>query len=186
MCVCVCVCVCVCSVGQLCLSLCNPMDCSPPGSSVHGILQDRVGCHFLLQGIFLTQGLNSDLLHHRRILYYPSHQGSSRKRGYQLFKRSRFPTSPRAPWYSFPGQALSMGFSRTEWVVISFFRGSSWPRNWTRISCITGEFFTIQATREAPGKEATNSLRDHDSRPAQELLGIPSQVKLPEISLKVN
>ena len=39
----------------------NPMDCSPPGSSVHEILQVRilewVGCHFLLQGIFLTQGL---------------------------------------------------------------------------------------------------------------------------------
>ena len=31
-----------CSVGQLCLILCNPMDCSPPGSSVHGILQARI------------------------------------------------------------------------------------------------------------------------------------------------
>ena len=27
---------------QLCLTLCNPLDCSPPGSSVHGILQARV------------------------------------------------------------------------------------------------------------------------------------------------
>ena len=27
---------------QLCLTLCNPMDCSPPGSSVHGILQVRI------------------------------------------------------------------------------------------------------------------------------------------------
>ena len=27
---------------QLCLTLCNPMDCSPPGSSVHGILQARI------------------------------------------------------------------------------------------------------------------------------------------------
>ena len=26
----------VCLVAQLCLTLCNPMDCSPPGSSVHG------------------------------------------------------------------------------------------------------------------------------------------------------
>ena len=39
--VCVCVCVCVC-VSQLCPTLSNPMDCSPPGSSVHGILQARV------------------------------------------------------------------------------------------------------------------------------------------------
>ena len=52
MCVCVCVCVCV-LVAQSYLTLCNPMDCSPPGSSVDGILQERntgVGCHALLQG----------------------------------------------------------------------------------------------------------------------------------------
>ena len=29
-------------VDQLCLTLCNPMDCSPPGSSIHGILQARI------------------------------------------------------------------------------------------------------------------------------------------------
>ena len=38
--VCVCVCVCV-LVTQSCLTLCDPMDCSPSGSSVHGILQAR-------------------------------------------------------------------------------------------------------------------------------------------------
>ena len=27
---------------QSCLTLCNPLDCSPPGSSVHGILQARI------------------------------------------------------------------------------------------------------------------------------------------------
>ena len=43
-CVCVCVCVCVFSVAQLCLTLCDPMDCNsvPPGPSVHGILQARI------------------------------------------------------------------------------------------------------------------------------------------------
>ena len=44
--------------AQSCLTLCNPMDCSPPGSSVHEIFQAKdtgVGCHFLLQGIFPTQ-----------------------------------------------------------------------------------------------------------------------------------
>ena len=35
-------CVCVCSGAKLCLTLCNPMDCSPPGSSVHGFLQARI------------------------------------------------------------------------------------------------------------------------------------------------
>ena len=36
------VCVCVCSVTQLCPSVCDPMDCSLPGSSVHGIYQARL------------------------------------------------------------------------------------------------------------------------------------------------
>ena len=42
----------LCLVIQSCPTLCNPMDCSPPGFSVHGILQARilVGCHVLLQG----------------------------------------------------------------------------------------------------------------------------------------
>ena len=40
-CVSVCVCMCVCSVAKLC-SLCDPTDCSPPGSSVYGIFQGRM------------------------------------------------------------------------------------------------------------------------------------------------
>ena len=36
-----------------------------------------VGFHFLLQGIFLTQGLNPGFLHGRQILFYPSHQEST-------------------------------------------------------------------------------------------------------------
>ena len=37
-----------------------------------------------------------------------------------------------------------------EWVAISFSKGSSWPRDQTRISHIAGRFFTIWATREVP------------------------------------
>ena len=59
---------------QSCLTLGNPMDCSPPGSAVHGILQARIlGCHSLLQGIFLTQESSPcllRLLHCRQILYH--------------------------------------------------------------------------------------------------------------------
>ena len=33
---------CVCSVTQLCSVLCGPMDCSPPGSFIHGIFQARI------------------------------------------------------------------------------------------------------------------------------------------------
>ena len=60
----------------MCPTLCNPMDCGPPGSSVHGMLQARIldlGSHSLLQGIFWTQGLN--WVHWRQILYYLSYQG---------------------------------------------------------------------------------------------------------------
>ena len=71
----------LCLVIQSCLTLCNPVNCSPPGSSVHGDSPGKntgVGCHALLQGIFLTQGLNPGLPHCRQILYRLSHQGSSR------------------------------------------------------------------------------------------------------------
>ena len=58
--------------AQLCPTPCDPMDCGPLGSSVHGIFSGKnagVGCHFLLQGIFPTQGSNLCLLHllHRRV-----------------------------------------------------------------------------------------------------------------------
>ena len=51
---------------QSCPTLCDPMDCNPQGSSVLWIFQTRilsgVGCHFLLHGIFQTQGSNLHLL----------------------------------------------------------------------------------------------------------------------------
>ena len=43
--------------------------------------------------------------------------------------------------------SLSMGFPQArilEWVAISFSRGSSWPRNWTWVFCITGRLFTTE------------------------------------------
>ena len=66
-------------LAQSRLTLRNPMDCSPPGSSVHWISQARI----------------------------------------------------------------------LEWVVTSSSRGSSWPRDWTRVFCIAGGFFITWATREA-------------------------------------
>ena len=65
--VCVCVCVCAHTHAQLCPTLCDPMDCRLPGSSVHGVLQART----------------------------------------------------------------------LEWVAISSSRGSSQPRDWTHVSCIS-------------------------------------------------
>ena len=107
----------LCLVAQSCPTLCNPMDYSPPGSSVHRDSPGKnagVGCHALLQGIFSTLGSNPGLLHCSQILYHLSQQGS-----------------PRI----------------LEWATCPFSRGSSWPRNPTRVSCIA--FFTSWATREA-------------------------------------
>ena len=56
------ICTVLCLVAQLCLSLCDPMDCSPPGTSVLGDSPGKytgVGCHALLQGIFPTQQADS-------------------------------------------------------------------------------------------------------------------------------
>ena len=70
---------CVFLVAQSCLTLCDHMDCSLPGSSVHGDSPGKntgVSCHALLQGILPTQGLNPGLPHCRQILYHLSHQRS--------------------------------------------------------------------------------------------------------------
>ena len=66
-------------VAQSCPTLCDPMDCSLPGSSVYGILQARI----------------------------------------------------------------------LEWAAISYFRVSSWSRDWTWASSIAGRVFTVWAPREA-------------------------------------
>ena len=61
-----------CSVAQLCLTLCDRMDRGPPGSFCPWDFpgkNTRVACHFLLQGLFSTQGSNLHLLPCRQILY---------------------------------------------------------------------------------------------------------------------
>ena len=88
----------LCVLTRSCPTLCDPTDYSPPGSSVHGDSpgkNTRVGCHALLQGIFLTQGSNLGLLHCRWILYQLSHRGS--------------------PWTTADQGPPSMEFSRQEY-----------------------------------------------------------------------
>ena len=72
-------CAVLCLVYQLCLTLCNPIDCRPPDSFVHGDSPGKntgVGCRALLQGIFPTRGSNPSLWQCRWILYHLSHQAS--------------------------------------------------------------------------------------------------------------
>ena len=107
-----CDCSVLCLGPQSCPTLCDPMDCSPPGFSVHGDFPGKntgVGCQAVLQGIVPTPGIEPRSLALQQILYCLSHQ-----------------RSPRI----------------LEWVAYPFSRGSSWPRNLTGVSCIAGGFFT--------------------------------------------
>ena len=59
-------------VAQSCLTLCDPMDCSPPGSSVHGILQARILEWVAMpssRGSSQPRDQNPGLVHCREILF---------------------------------------------------------------------------------------------------------------------
>ena len=80
-------------VTQSCPTLCDPMDCSPPGSLVHGIFQawilEWVAISFS-RGIFPTQGSDRGLPHSRQTLYRLSYQGKTeyRKNKMQFYSSS--------------------------------------------------------------------------------------------------
>ena len=91
-------CAVLCLVAQLCPTLCDPMYCSPSGFFVHEHTpgkNTRVGCHALLQGIFLTQGQNPGLPLCRQILYCLIHQGSPRILEWVAYPFSRRSSQPR-------------------------------------------------------------------------------------------
>ena len=88
----------LCLVAQSCLTLCDPMDCNSPGSSVHEDSPSKntgVGCSALLQGIFPTQGSNPALLNCRWVLYRLRHQGSPRILKWVVYPFSRGTSQPR-------------------------------------------------------------------------------------------
>ena len=93
-----------------------------------------VGSLSLLQGIFLTQGLNLGLLHCGQILYHLSHQGRSKVKVKVAQSCPILCMGLYSPWDS-PGQNL-------EWVAFPFSRGSSQPRDRTQAFRIAGRFFT--------------------------------------------
>ena len=81
-----------------------------------------VGCHFLLQGIFSTQGLNPGLLHCRQILYPLSHQRSPWKRGMRF--------SIQCKWWASPVAQLVKNLPATQDTLVPFWvRKLSWRRD---------------------------------------------------------
>ena len=109
-------CAVLCLVIQLCITLCDPMDCSPPGSSIHG-----------------------DSEYWNVLPCSPS--GDLPNSGTE-------PRSPTLQVDSLPSEPLGKP-QILEWVAYPFSRGTFWPRNWTRVSCIANGFFTSRTTREA-------------------------------------
>ena len=124
-------CVCV-LLTQSCPALCNPMDCNPPGSSVHGIFQARTlewVAISLLHGIFLIQGSNPRipyLLHWQAVSLPLSPLGiSDQIRSDQSISRVRLFETAWTVAYQAP---LFMGFSRQEhWKGLLFHIPGDFP-----------------------------------------------------------
>ena len=105
-------------------NFCDPMDCSPPGSSLHGISQARmlewVAISFSRRFFFPTQGSNPCLLHWQLYSLPLSHQGSpfTSFRSDQSLSRVRLFVTP---WTVARQAPLSMGFPRQEcWSGLPF------------------------------------------------------------------
>ena len=107
-------------VTQSCLTVCDSMDCSLPGSSVHDILQARILEWVAIpfsRGSSQPRNQPGGLLHCRQILYQLSYQWSPVwKWSHSVMSDSLWPHSHKA--YQAP---LSMGFSRQEyWSGLPF------------------------------------------------------------------
>ena len=102
----------MCLVAQSCPTLCNLMDCSPPGSSVHGDSPGKstgVGCHaLLLQGIFPTQGSNPGLPHGRQIVLPTEPPGKPKNTGVGSLSLLQG---------IFPNQESNQGLPHWRWIL---------------------------------------------------------------------
>ena len=110
-----------------------------------------VGSLTLLQGNFLTQEQNQGLLHCRQILNHWATREALYVRESESEVAQPGLTLCDPMVCSSPGSSIHGIFQGRilEWIATSFSRGSSRPRNWTRISHIVGRLFIVWSTREA-------------------------------------
>ena len=123
---------CSCSLAQSCLTLYNPMDCSPPGSSVHGISQARI-LEWLARvplpssrEIFPTQGWNPCLLHWQAASLLSEPPGKPGASVGGVITTHSFATHPPV-WNAFLGTArgrahlavLRKAFPLSQWCGLS-------------------------------------------------------------------
>ena len=147
-------------VAQSCPTLSDPMDCSPPGSSIHGIFQARVlewgaiawfslihkstfdlqtTCP-LFQNFCITWLLASPPRSNSpRVLEILPPDLNTKSEVNEVKVTQLCPTLCDPMDYTVHGilQARTL-----EWVAFPFSRGSFRHRIWTRVSCIAGRFFT--------------------------------------------
>ena len=157
MCKCVCIYIyiyifcCCCLVTKMCSTLCNPVDCSLPGSSVYGISQASI-LEWVAISFFRGSSQPRDL---------STPQLQSESESCSVMSSSLWPHGLHSPWNSpgqntgvgshslrqqiFPTQGSNPGLPHCrqivyqlnhqgnprilEWVATPFSRGSSWPRN---------------------------------------------------------
>ena len=145
-------CAVLCLVTQSCPTLCDPMDCSQPGSSGHGDSpgkNTRVDCHALLQGNLLNPGveLRSSTLQVDSLPSEPPGKPKNTGMGTLSFLQGNFRTQ-ELNWGLLHCRLILYHLSHQgsprilEWVAYPFSSGSSQPRDQTGISCIAGGFFT--------------------------------------------
>ena len=111
-------------VAQSCLTLCKLMHCSPPGSSVHGILQARI-----LERVAMPS--SRDLPNPGIEPRSPALQVDSFT--VWFFHRLSHQGSPRI----------------LEWIAYPFSRGSSWPKNWTRFSALQVDSLPAELSKKS-------------------------------------
>ena len=121
----------VCLIAKSCPTLCDPMDSSPPGSSVHGIFQARILEWVAIsfpRGIFLTQGSNRHLLHSRWILYCQATKEAPIEMGaiIKFFRPTGPFENPPSPSYLEAGPHLTMN-QRRHPVFKALLRRRVWP-----------------------------------------------------------
>ena len=125
---------CACSVTQLCPTLCNPMDCSLPGSSVYGVFLERI-----LEWVAISSSNNSWYILPN---FSPEHTVTDLVvLVVQSYQTLCDPMNCSPPGSSVHGISEA---SILEWAASSSSKGSSRPRDWTHISCIGSGFFTIE------------------------------------------
>ena len=145
------------TLSQVCSTLCEPVDDSPPGSSATGIFQARISeCDLPSSRDLPNPGIKprSPKLQVDSLLSEPPGKPMNTGVGSLSLLQGNFSAQVLNPDLLHCRQILySLSHQGSPWILervaYPFSRGTFWPRNWIRVSCIAEGFFISWATREA-------------------------------------